>query len=60
MSPAYSRNRLFAKNLGVLQNSVTLNNNFQLFKMTAVFSHFAKCLMAVRHIEISQYTVVND
>jgi hypothetical protein len=29
----------------------TLNNNFQLFKMTAVFCDFVKCLMTVRHIE---------
>jgi hypothetical protein len=37
MSQAHSRIRLYAKNLGVLQNSVTLNNTFQLFKMTCRF-----------------------
>jgi hypothetical protein len=42
MSQAYSRIRLFAKNLGVLQNGFTLNNNFQFFKMTCRFQSFCK------------------
>jgi hypothetical protein len=52
--------RRFIIELGVLQNSVTLNNNFQLFKHLPISVILQNAWWQLGILKTSQYIVVND